>query len=79
MNNKPEYGKQYALTGKKGDKCIANGNAWAESVVKCTQCGSDSDLMVAFTKYQICGKCTRKNHKADLSGELKPYTFGSKN
>ena len=31
---KPEAGKVYSLTGKKGDKCIANGNTWAESEVK---------------------------------------------
>lgn len=32
--DRPEYGKQYALTGAPGTKCIANGNTWAESVVK---------------------------------------------
>ena len=32
--DEPEYGKQYALTGKSGDKCIMNGNTWAESEVK---------------------------------------------
>lgn len=32
--NKPEYGKVYALTGATGTPCIANGNTWAESVVK---------------------------------------------
>ena len=31
---KPEAGKIYALTGGHGDKCIANGNTWAESEVK---------------------------------------------
>lgn len=30
---------------------------------KCEQCEEELDLMVAFTKYQICGKCTRKNHR----------------
>lgn len=29
----------------------------------CEQCGNDKDLMVAFTKYPICGKCVKKNHK----------------
>ena len=33
-NDKPEYGKQYALTGGTGAKCIANGNTWAESEIK---------------------------------------------
>jgi len=30
----PEYGKQYALTGATGEKCIANGNSWKDSEVK---------------------------------------------
>ena len=29
--DQPVPGKVYSLTGKKGDKCIANGNTWAES------------------------------------------------
>ena len=37
--------------------------------MKCKQCGSDQDLMIAFTKYQICGKCTRKNHNLSLKIE----------
>lgn len=61
INDRPEYGKVYSLTGL--GKSIANGNSWAESVVRCKQCGSDDDAMVAHTKYQICGKCTRKNHR----------------
>lgn len=32
--DRPEEGKQYALTGKPGDPCIANGNTWKESEVK---------------------------------------------
>lgn len=31
--DKPEYGKQYALTGKTGDKCIMNGDSWSDSLV----------------------------------------------
>ena len=34
MTDKPEPNKQYALTGKLGDACIANGNSWKESEVK---------------------------------------------
>jgi len=34
LKNKPEPNKQYALTGGPGDKCIANGNTWAESEVE---------------------------------------------
>jgi hypothetical protein len=35
-HDKPEFGKQYALTGGRGDKAISNGNSWAESEVKKT-------------------------------------------
>ena len=31
--DQPVPGKVYSLTGKKGDKCIANGNTWAESEI----------------------------------------------
>ena len=34
MTNKPEPNKEYALTGKKGDACIANGSSWKKSEVK---------------------------------------------
>ena len=34
MTNKPEPNKEYALTGKSGDACIANGSSWKESEVK---------------------------------------------
>ena len=32
--NKPEAGKVYALTGKTGTKCIANGYSWKDSLVE---------------------------------------------
>jgi hypothetical protein len=31
----------------------------------CKQCKKDDDLMVAFTDYKVCGKCTRKNHEEE--------------
>jgi len=34
MTDKPEPNKEYALTGKTGDACIANGSSWKESEVK---------------------------------------------
>ena len=34
MTNKPEPNKEYALTGKSGDACIANGSSWKKSEVK---------------------------------------------
>ena len=33
LQDKPEEGKVYALTGGPGSRCIANGNTWAESEV----------------------------------------------
>ena len=32
--DKPEAGKVYALTGKTGAKCIANGYSWKDSLVE---------------------------------------------
>ena len=34
MTDKPEPNREYALTGKTGDACIANGSSWKESEVK---------------------------------------------
>ena len=34
VQDKPEAGKVYALTGGPGSRCIANGNTWKESEVK---------------------------------------------
>ena len=34
LQDKPEAGKVYALTGGPGSRCIANGNSWKESEVK---------------------------------------------
>lgn len=34
MINAPIPGKQYALTGKTGDTCIANGDSWQASEIK---------------------------------------------
>lgn len=31
--------------------------------VMCVVCGKTTDLLVAFTKYKVCGDCTRKKHK----------------
>ena len=33
VQDKPEPGKVYALTGGPGSRCIANGNSWKESEV----------------------------------------------
>ena len=33
IQDKPEEGKTYALTGARGTNCIANGNSWKESEV----------------------------------------------
>ena len=34
LQDKPEAGKVYALTGGPGARCIANGYSWKDSVVK---------------------------------------------
>lgn len=34
IEDAPEQGKQYALTGAEGDRAISNGNSWAESEIK---------------------------------------------
>lgn len=28
----------------------------------CLECGDDNDLMIAFTKYQVCGACTNAGY-----------------
>ena len=60
-HNEPEAGKVYSLTGTSNEPCIANGNSWSQSVVRCKQCGTDNDLMIAYTNSQLCGDCIRKN------------------
>jgi hypothetical protein len=39
-----------------------------EYEAKCKQCGNDLDLLSAFTIYNVCSKCCKKNHKAALNG-----------
>jgi hypothetical protein len=39
--------------------------------VKCSQCNKKADLLTAFTKDKVCGKCTRKNHQQFLN-QFKP-------
>ena len=34
MNDKPQPNKTYMLIGGTDDKCISNGNTWADSEVK---------------------------------------------
>jgi hypothetical protein len=33
MDDKPEEGKLYALTGGPDDKCLSNGNTWEDSEI----------------------------------------------
>ena len=37
IEDKPQAGKIYALTGTSSSRCIANGNTWSESEVKDTE------------------------------------------
>jgi len=36
---------------------------------KCVQCGNENDLLVAFTRVKICGKCIRKNQQNIAKGK----------
>ena len=35
----------------------------------CSVCGKDDDLLTAFTKDKVCGKCARKNHSNAVKGK----------
>lgn len=48
--NRPEPGKQYALTGGKGQPSIAGGNTWKESEVKPVQSGGEVSRAEAESK-----------------------------
>ena len=30
---------------------------------RCEQCGKSDDMTVMFTKFRVCMKCTKKNHR----------------
>ena len=64
-NNKPEYGKQYALTGGKEDKCIMNGNSWEESEVKNNKSASGMCICGCHDIISRSGGCPdcKSNHK----------------
>ena len=64
MENKPEYGKVYALTGGSGQPSIASGNTWAESRVETKKCEA-CEREVIF--HDICWDCVRARHRAALS------------
>jgi len=38
---------------------------------KCKQCGQDNDLLTAFTKYQVCRKCSKENHRQTVGKLVK--------
>lgn len=73
MNDKPEYGKQYNLTGKTNS--IAAGNTWAESEVKGTRnYDYDNQAWIVNGKYIRCGhpesmncNCYGKLHEGESS------------
>tara|TARA_R100000995_G_scaffold9638_1_gene4065 strand:- start:140 stop:283 length:144 start_codon:yes stop_codon:yes gene_type:complete len=39
----------------------------------CTECGSDEDLFVNFSKHQVCGDCTELKYKKATRGGHKYY------
>ena len=62
VENEPIPGQQYALTGKTGDKCIANGNTWEESLI--SEKAKDIirpewDKMQEFLKEVNCPVCDK--------------------
>ena len=59
---KPEADKVYALTGGHNDKCIANGNSWAESEVKDEK---DTDIKMPFPD-------ARDHHQIMKKGIVRP-------
>ena len=42
LQDKPEAGKVYALTGGPGSRCIANGSSWKDSEVEELAAGADA-------------------------------------
>ena len=49
--SKPEYGKQYRLTGDKDTPAISNGNTWKESeIIKCPGCGKELDKVRVYSE-----------------------------
>lgn len=39
----------------------------------CTECGSDEDLYVNFSKHQVCGDCTNMKYRRTTRGGQKHY------
>ena len=39
----------------------------------CTECGSDEDLFVNFSKHQVCGDCTNMKYNRTTRGGQKHY------
>lgn len=53
VEDRPEPGKQYRLTGGSGEKAISKGNTWAESEVKCPVCDKP------FKDSRTCPECDK--------------------
>ena len=45
---------------------------------KCVQCGDDNDLMAAFSRLKVCGKCAKKNHRDAVSGKRRAAAKGGR-
>ena len=41
------------------DKARSDYSEWAG----CVQCGDTNDISARFTRWGVCGKCARANHK----------------
>lgn len=38
-------------------------------ITPCVKCGSKIDLLAQFTWWGVCGKCTRRAHRAATAGK----------
>lgn len=45
---------------------------------RCVQCGDDNDLMVAFSRWKVCGKCAKKNHRDAVAGRRRVAVRGKR-
>ncbi len=74
--NRPEYGKQYRLTGGPKTTAISNGNTWAESEVKETVFTATNAAIVALRVLDgFIGNSERCTLIEDMRGEEKDFFF----
>ena len=71
--DKPEYGKQYRLTGDKDTPAISNGNSWKESeVFKCPSCDKELDNVRVYS--ECWQNATLKGNSIEDYGSVEELT-----